>query len=204
VKKTLFAAAWLIVGMLAPCASAQQQPTRTDVVLVDLSHIFQKYAGFTEMEADLKTAVTVAEAEIGKLREDVKKKLADLKLAQKGTPQYQQFQDDITKLQVEINTRVTNGRKDFADQEAKIIYSVYKQVQDEVALFCRRNGVRVALQYKSKSLNEDDFTQVLTKIQQPVLYAEPSVDITNYVLEQLNARYAQRTGGQTPGTGPRR
>jgi Skp family chaperone for outer membrane proteins len=203
VKRTLLVAAWITCGLIASAAQAQQQG-RADVVLVDLSVIFQKYAGVTEMEADLKTAVQVAEAEIGKLREDTRKKLADLKLAQKGTPQYDQLQSDITRLQVEINMRATTGRKELADQEAKIIYGVYKLAQDEVANFCRRNGVRVALQFKSKALNEDDYTQLVAKLQQPVLYAEPSIDITPYVLEQLNARYAQR-GGQAPGApGPRR
>jgi Skp family chaperone for outer membrane proteins len=204
VKKSLLIAA-CVAGFLASAARAQQQPAHTDVVLVDLSLIFQKYAGFTEMRADLQTAVDVAEKEIGRLRDEAKKKLSELKVAQKGTPQHQQLQDDITRLQVEINTRVSNGRKDFAGQEAKIFFSVYKQVQDEVATFCRRQGVRVALQYNSKPLTEDDGAELLQRIQQPVLFAEPTVDITNYVLEQLNARYAQRQGGQTPATGaPRR
>jgi Skp family chaperone for outer membrane proteins len=204
VKKSLLVAACVTCGLIASAAQAQQPP-HADVVLVDLSYIFQKYAGFTEMKADLETAVGVAEAEIGKLRDDAKKKLAELKVAQKGTPQYQQTQDDITRLQVEINTRVASGRKDFADQETKMIYDVYRLVQDEVANFCRRSGVRVALLCKSKSVNEEDVTQVLQKIQQPVLYADPSLDITTYVLDQLNARYAQRQGGRVPGTGaPRR
>ena len=142
-KKSLLVAACMACGLVVSAAQAQQ-PGHTDVVLVDLSLVFQKYAGFTEMEADLQTAVNVAEAEIGRLRDDVKKKLADLKRAEKGTPQYQQIQDDLTRLQVEINTRVANGRKDFADQEAKIIFNVYKLVQDEVANFCRRNGVHKA------------------------------------------------------------
>ena len=74
-----------------------------------------------------------------------------------------------------------------------------------LAAFCRRNGVRVALVYKSKALNDDDFTQIAAKLQQPVLYAEPSIDITAYILEQLNARYAQRGGVQPPGQSvPRR
>jgi len=203
-KKRFLAAACVACCLVASTAQAQQA-SRTDVVLVDLSIIFQKYAGFTEMEADLKTAVQVAEADIAKFREEVKKKYGELKELQKGTPQYQQLQDEIMRLQVEINTRVSTGRKEFADQEAKIIYDVYKLVQDEVANFCRQRGVRVALQYKSKVLNEDDFTQVLAKIQQPVLYAEPAIDITGYVLDQLNARYAQRQGGHAPASAtPRR
>jgi outer membrane protein len=202
VKKTLLLAASLVCGLIA---SAQAQQGRTDVVLVDLTVVFKNYAGITEMKADLNTAVKVAEEEINKMREEARKKLAELKLAQKGTPQWDQLQTDINRLQVEITTRATTGRKELMDQEAKIIYSVYKMVQDEVANFCRRNGVRVALRYESKSLMEDDFTQLAAKLQQPVLYAEPSIDITNYILEQLNARYAQRNGGQVPGTtGPRR
>ena len=65
-KKSLLVAACVTCGLIASAAQAQQSP-RTDVVLVDLSYIFQKYAGFTEMKADLETAVGVAEAEIGKL-----------------------------------------------------------------------------------------------------------------------------------------
>src|SRR5262249_39159805 len=182
-----------------------QQHGQTVVVLVDLSLILQKYTGFTEMKADLQTALQVAENEIVKLRDEAKKKLGELKLAQKGTPQYQQIQDDITRLQVEINTRVQTGRKDLGEQEAKMFLSVYKAVQDEVSTFCRRNGVRVALQYDSKPLTDEEAGQVVQRIQQTVLYAEPSVDITQMVLDQLNARYAQRQGGQAPGTGvPRR
>ncbi len=201
-KNILLMTASIALGLVASVAPAQQQ-ARTDVVLVDLSHIFQKYTGMTEMEADLKTAVQVAATEISNLREEARKKLATLKEAQKGTPQYDQLQTELTRLQVEISTRTTTGRKELADQEAKIIYSVYKLVQDEVANFCRRNGVRVALVHRV--MNEDDFTQIAAKLQQPVLYAEPSIDITTYILDQLNTRYAQRGGGPTPGQGvPRR
>src|SRR5262245_35238208 len=45
VKKSLLFAA-CVAGFLASAAEAQQQPAHTDVVLVDLSLIFQKYAGF--------------------------------------------------------------------------------------------------------------------------------------------------------------
>jgi Skp family chaperone for outer membrane proteins len=204
VKKSLLVAACVACGLAASAARAQQSG-RTDVVLVDLSIIYQKYVGFTEMEADLKTAVHVAETEIVKLREEAKKKLDALKLTQKGTPQYQQVENDLTRLQVEINTRIANGRKDLADQEGKIIYSVYQAVQEEVAAFCRRNGVRVALQYKSGALSDEDVAKVMVRVQQPVLYAEPSIDITQYVLDQLNARYAQRQRGGVPANGvPRR
>ncbi len=201
-KNLLSISAAIALGLVASMAQAQQG--RTDVVLVDLSHIFEKYAGLTEMKADLKTAVQVAETEINKLQEQGRQKLAELKEAQKGTPQYDQIQAEWTRLQVEIRTRTATSRNELAEREAKIIYGVYKQVQDEVANFCRRNGVRVALVYKSKALNEDDFTQIAAKLQQPVLYAEPSIDITAYILEQLNARYAQR-GVQPPGQSvPRR
>jgi Skp family chaperone for outer membrane proteins len=174
------------------------------VVLVDLKHIFDNYTAFTEMKVNLKTDIAVAENDIKARREKVAQMTAQLKQMQKGAPNYQALEEAITKEQTEINLRITQGRRKFATQEAQVAFTIYKAVLEEVAAYCRRNGVRLAMQHDGKPLTEEDQAQVFQALQHQVLYADPSLDITQLILEQLNRRHAARNavpGGQP---GPRR
>jgi Skp family chaperone for outer membrane proteins len=192
VKKIALLTVAVVLFGLASVAQAQQ---RTDVVLVDVNHILKNCTALTEMQADLKTAVAVAENEVKARAENKKQMLEQLKQLQKGTPQYQQLEDAITKETTEINLRLTQGRRKFAQQEAQNFHAVYRSILAEVAAYCRQHGVRLAIKHDGKPLSEEDFANVFQSIQHHVLYADPGIDITQLILEQLNRRHAARNAG---------
>lgn len=176
-----------------------QQNRPCDVVLVDISQIFKNYAGFTEMQADLKTALAVAENDIKRRSEQRKPLVLRLKQLRKGTPEYESLDDAITKQTTEINVLVSQGRRKFATREAQTLLTIYKTILAEVSLYCRSHGVRLALQYNGTPLTESDYPQIYKKIHRRVLYSEPSIDITRVILDRLNRQHSARNAGRPRG-----
>ena len=62
-----------------------QQNRPCDVVLVDVNQIFKNYAGFTEMQADLKASLTVAQNDVKGRTEQRKQSILHLKQLRKGS-----------------------------------------------------------------------------------------------------------------------
>jgi len=206
-KPHIFLAAFACGAMafLSPDALVSAQQRRPDVVLVDVSQIFKNYAGFTEMQADLKAALAVAESDVHRRTEQRKQLVLRLKQLRKGTPKYESLDQTITKQTTEINVLVSQGRRKFATREAQTLLAVYKSILVEVSNYCRTHGVRLALQYNGTPLTDTDYSQIYQKIHRPVLYSDPSIDIPRVIIDRLNRQHSARNAGRTGGAhGPRR
>ncbi len=94
-------------------------------------------------------------------------------------------------------------RREFLEQEAKVYYGIYREIEDSVAVFAERNRIGLVLRYSGDEMKPDDRASVLQGVNRPVVF-QRNLDITQHVLNQLNAGATMPAGaaGVAPPASP--
>lgn len=182
-------ASLLFCGGIVSVAAAQQMPG-IGVALIDIGYIYKHHEGFKAQVAELEKAVNLADIDFKSRGERLRQQAAQLKELPPGSPDYKALETALFKEQQELNTQLTLQRKQFADREAAIYYSVYKEIQDELAFFCQRNRVALVFRFNGEPLDTSNSATVLQQINRDVVYYDKPLDITPIILDQLNRKRA--------------
>jgi outer membrane protein len=188
------------IAAVGSTASAQQVPAGS-VAIIDLSYIFKNHARFKAMTEDMRASVTAAEEELKRRKAEIdalSKRLQELgNDFRKDSPEYKQLDADITKKKIDLNAAIALQKKDFLEKEAKIYYSVYTEISDEVQYFADRNRISLVLRFNGDPASDSDPQEILKQLNKSVVYYNKSIDITPMVLDSINAR----NGGGRPAQG---
>lgn len=164
------------------------------IAVVDVAYIFKNHSRFKQQIDAMKKTVEAADAEVRRDQEDIKKAAEALKSFQPGTPDYKQREADLLKRQGELSLKVSLQKKDFMDQEGRIYFNVSREIDDAVKLLATRNSINLVLRFNGDPIDASDRNDILRGINKPIVFYDPRMDITPYVLQDLNR--------PTNGTGP--
>jgi hypothetical protein len=84
------------------------------------------------------------------------------------------------------------------EQEARVYFGIYREVEDAVINFAQRNRIGLVLRYTSDEMKPEDRNSVLQGVNKPVVFQQ-NLDITSHVLNQLNAGATMPAPGPSPG-----
>jgi Skp family chaperone for outer membrane proteins len=195
----ILAASVLSIGLVAAYGVAQQ-PGRTamrppaaapnvpNIALLDVSAVFKNHSRFKAMMEQMKADVQQAETHVKQDQEAIRKLAEQLQQYRKGTPEYQQLSEAITKRKADLTVKVQLQKDDFLQREAKIYHNVYHEVQQEVDYVAAAHGISVVLRFSGDAVDPAKPETVIRGINRPVVWYAKNLDITPVILERLNAR----------------
>jgi Skp family chaperone for outer membrane proteins len=182
---------------------AAQAGGGTNIALLDVSYIFKNHPRFKSMMDEMKADVEGAEASVNKERDTVRKLIEQLDTYHKGSPDYNAMEKEIAEREANLTVKVQLQRKQFLAQEAKIYFTVYKEVEQEVDYYCSSKNIDLVLRFNGDPVDVDKPDSVLSFINKPVVYYDKSRDITPIILDSLVKRSgAPAAGGNRIGTRP--
>ncbi|OYV81630.1 MAG: hypothetical protein B7Z73_17865 [Planctomycetia bacterium 21-64-5] len=187
----VFLAALAAVHAASPQASAQQRTAMgsqaaPQVALLDLAYIFANHVKFKQLTEALRRDVEAAEAELKNNKAAMQKMVDQLDNYNRGTPEYRQLEEDITKRQAEIQVQVNVQKRDFFEQEAKMYYTVYQEIMEQVRYYSDKHGILLVMRFNGDPLDENDPQGIQKELNKAVLYHNKMIDITPYVLDAVN------------------
>lgn len=191
VLSVLFASGAL--GQAPPSGGATGGGAASGVAIIDLAYVFKNHAGFKQMKGELETAIQTADLEYKTRGQNFQVQAEQLKELKPGSPEFKSLETALIKEQAELNSQITLKRKQFVEQEAKMMYTVYKEILDEVTYYCQRNRVGLVLKFNGDALDMNDPQQVLAQVNKTVVYHDKAVDITPVILDRLNRRRMGQT-----------
>jgi Skp family chaperone for outer membrane proteins len=199
VKKTL-SCVCLAFAILASAALSQataQAPGKggarapiPGVRIIDLKKIFDGYDRFRDQTNFLKKEVEDRENQLKGLREEMKRLDAQRKDVNPSSPEAKDLEGKLVRMDSEHRSQLTLGKKEFLEKEAKIYFDVYREVIDEVKLYCQYEGVQLVLRFNNDAMpTPDDPQGVLKELNKTVVHHDPAIDITKLIMDELNRRY---------------
>jgi Skp family chaperone for outer membrane proteins len=202
----VLAAAGLLVGYLTSLAVGQG-PSRSPVAppmagsriaLLDVTRIFKTHARFKSMMEEMKADVQRAENDVKLKRDQITKAVEDLQATyRKGTPEYKNEEERLANAQAKLAVDVQRQKNDFLQREAKIYNTVYQDILQATNYFCKKNAIDVVIKYSGEPADVERPDTVLAKINQQVVWYDPGVDITDFILQDLNRQPAASPAAAT-------
>lgn len=185
-------AAFLAVLQAAsPEAAAQQRTAPTgqpgpQVALLDLAYIFANHVRFKQLSDALRRDVEAAEAELKNNKAALQKMADQLESYNRGTPEFRQLEEDLAKRNAEIQVQVGVQKRDFFEQEAKMYFSVYQEIMEQVRYYSDKHGILLVMRFNGDPLDENDPQGIQKELNKAVLYHNKMIDITPYILDAVN------------------
>ncbi len=191
------------VTPVRPMAPAARPVTgaRPVVALLDISYVFKNHSHFKAMMNDMKADVEQAEAAVKADANALQRMAQDLANYRKGTPEYKQKSEELTKLRANLSVKVQLQKDEFLQREAEIYYTVYQEVRTLVGYYCQSNGIAMVLKFNGEVGSVNDPGSVVRDINKPVIWYDKALDITPMILQELERRQVGRRPGPAP-TGP--
>ncbi len=184
----------------APAASAS--PGGTNVAVIDIALIFKHHDRFNAAMGDIKKDIEQFEAYVRDEQKKLKAKADELQAYAPSSPEFRTKEGELARLDSELKVQIGLKRKDFLEQEARVYYRVYKEVEQSVGVFAQRYRIGLVLRYNSDDMKEDDRASVLQGVNRAVVW-HGNLDITPQIITDLNRRPFNPADAQkatTPGT----
>jgi len=176
------------------------------VAIIDINRIFKDLVRFKGMTDAMKAEVEQAETQVKAEGEELQNLANQLKEMKPGSPEYKRLDETLTTRNAQLTARIRTQRTEFQQREAQIMYTVYREIVDEVRGFADHNGINLVLRFNGEPPDSSVPQDVLRELNKPVVYYNAQIDITQYVLDSLNRRGgAVSSGAARPQSGvPRR
>jgi Skp family chaperone for outer membrane proteins len=174
-------------GSLASTTEAQNRPSGHNIAVVDVSVIFKEHARFLAATEQFKKDVAAAEARLKEEYEEIKALQAQLAGRQPGSPDYKEMEQRVAKSMADWQLKGQMQKKDLMEAEGRIYFQVYRELDDAVKLFAKRNTIALVLRYASDPVDDpNNRGEIVRGINKSVVYVDPNLDITKHILAELN------------------
>ncbi len=173
------------LNAVAPVAHAQNI-TRSSVAIIDLTYIFENHQRFKVMKQDMQRDVKAAEEELKARRKEMQSLGERLRRFEKGSREYKQLEEELANRSADLNVQVKLQQKQFLEREAKMYYNVYLEILDAVKYYAERNNIQLVLRFNGAPIDNNDPQEVLKELNKAIVWHSRAVDITPYILAQLN------------------
>ena len=165
------------------------------MAIIDLAYIFENHTRFKQMTDELRRDVEAAEAELKSNKTQLQKMVDSLEQWNRTSPEYRALEEDITKRQAELQVQVGMQKRNYYEQEAKIYYSTYKEVMDQVRYYAEKHNILLVMRFQVDPYNENDPQGLQKELNKDILYHNSMIDITPIILEAVNP---PRPNGRQP------
>ncbi len=207
VKKLNRGVAVLALGLMvfAPAGlmskARPQATTGTRVAIVNVGLVFSKYEKAKFYKSELETTLRPFKTEGEKIAENMKKYAAaakDKNVDAKLKDQYEQY---LLKLKRDMEDLDMQARKQIGKKQEDQIIILYKEVTGAIQAFAKSNNYQLVLGYGQQIEGDPYSFANINRMMQGMdlgsatpIYLEGSVDISQAIVDTLNAYYRGGAG----------
>jgi Skp family chaperone for outer membrane proteins len=174
-------------------APAPTKKIDAGIRVIDIERAFKQHVRYNQQLDELKEIAKGMEAEVNKEKVEIQEMDKTLLTLKSGTDERKALDEKILRRKTDLAARTRMKQQELIEKEAKIYYFTYKEIQDEVAVYCRQTGVSIVLQYSSEKVDPNNRTSIMKAMGNPVVHHE-GIDITDKILYYLNPRGSAAKG----------
>ncbi|UCG15506.1 MAG: OmpH family outer membrane protein [Phycisphaerales bacterium] len=193
-----------VVGVVgAGVASASDAADSTNVAVINLSVVFDRYRLTKDLEAKFTTRQRQMEGEAQKQRDEIEVKRQALASFKPGTDDYDTRRDEITKMVIEYQIRTEVKKEQLRESHKQWLLKIYQDVRGAVAAVAKEDGVDLVLTYEEVTADAPDSKALRQQLLlEKVFYFGEKLDLTEKVISRVNADYAGPESIQLGAAGP--
>lgn len=195
----------LLMGLLlpAPIALAAQPPADPRVAVINLARVFDGYAMTKDLEARFEAKRHAIADDAENRRKALEQQIAALEAFDPASKDFAERRDQIMSTQIEYRIWLEVEEIRLKNEHMAWLRVIYDDVRSAVTSLAEQRNLDLVLTYDELSAEVPDSLALRREILlKKVLYFSQRVDLSEMVLEQLNAGYVKRGGAASLNNAP--
>ncbi len=179
-------------------SAAVAQPATPNIAVANLTDIFDRYQLTRDLEQmfDEKRQTIAAEGE--RRRDDIDLKRKTLMDMKPGTADFNQREEALITAEVEFQAWLEIQERHLKGQHMSWLQMIYGHAQGAISKIAAERRIDLVLTYNDKLEQTPDSVAFKQQILlRNVIYANDRVNLTETVIEMLDAEYQRRGGAAT-------
>ena len=165
---------------------------------IDMDRVFKEYKKVKFAGDQLQNDVKAKQGELGKLMAQGRQVAQEMETLAPGSGTFKEKEAAMTRLKAQVESERELAQADFARREADALATIYKEVQAMTAAVARQKGLTYVMKTSAEPITASEPNSVIAAMNRAVVYCDPSMDITNIVVYNLNLVYEKQLGAQAP------
>jgi hypothetical protein len=150
-----------------------------------LGFIFKNHVGFSNDRKAFKQKTDALKAAVEQQNKYLSEQSDKLKAMPPGSAETKRFEEQLAKQASEYQVQTGLQRKSLMEEEAKLYYQTYMDVQVAVESICAQHGIQLVLRYDREKIDPTNSEAIKRGILNSVIY-QSRLDITDMVLRATN------------------
>jgi Skp family chaperone for outer membrane proteins len=166
-------------------AGAARAPSGTNVAVVDVGFIFKNATRFKQSMDDIKNDDERFKQEMTAKQEAMQADMQNLQKMGKASTEYKILEERIAGDQTKLRLDMARKQKERIEQEAKIYFNAYRELEEHINKFATTYGIDLVLRFNAEEMDPSQPESVLNGINRFVVY-QRDLNITGHILDQMN------------------
>lgn len=180
---------WRVSGGLATAAPAAPAPAAapTSVAAVDVKELLENYQRAKDLKETLNKRQKQLQDEATKRKQAFESINDDLKGLKEGSPEFEKRVNEQRRMAIEADSWIKFESQLLEADSHRLFRALYEDIRKMTALVAQEQGYKIVL-FAEHTMGRSNTTSDLAAMieNRKVLYADPSVDLTEVVLRKLN------------------
>jgi outer membrane protein len=177
--------------------AARPAPVPPVIGTIDLDAVFKNYEKVKVSSEEFRAAAMSKKNELMKIQADAQQVAEMLAKLQPGTEDFKKHENKVTELKARYEAGRESAEREFAAREAEAMATLYREIQAMVGRVAKWRKMTYVVKVSNQPISGSNPNSVMAAMANTMVYADPSNDITNDVVYNLNRMY-KATGGSTP------
>ncbi len=179
----------------APAPAAQPKPLL--IGSIDMDRVLKDYDKFKVANETIKTESLERYRQLMTLANEGKAEQEKHGRFAPGSADQKRCEDRMTQIKAQIEALRENSQREFEQKEAESMATIYNEIAGMTKSVAKQRGMTFVVKYSDTPATGSEPNSVVAAMSRTMLYADPSVDITDAVVKYLNYYYNQ-SGGPAP------
>lgn len=178
-------------------AGAPRQARPHQIGLIDMAYVFNNYQKFKDLQEGVQAGLKSTQDQAQKLIDQMKAEGERIKSGEikQDSPEYRQIEAKLIGFQAQLDAMGKVAQADNLRKEAEIYKQIYLEVQENIKIYANAYGYTLIIRFDRENVADStDPQQVLQRLTRQVVYHRSEDDLTEVILNHMNAQYAKTSG----------
>jgi Skp family chaperone for outer membrane proteins len=184
----------------SPTTAATRPPAPVAPIIgtVDIESVFNNYEKVKGLNKEFSMAMADKKKELMKILSEAQSEAEMLAKLAPGTEDYKRHENRVTELKARHEAGRESAEREFTQRQAEMMAILYKEVQAMVTKIAKWRQMNYVVKVSNQPVSGANPNSVMAAISSTMVYADPTNDITNDVIHNLNRFYKSTLPAASP------
>jgi Skp family chaperone for outer membrane proteins len=171
----------------------EARPAAAAIGSIDLEAVFKRAENVVARHKELETLRSTRTNQVMKMESDVQDEIALLSKFVPDSEDYKKHEIRATDLKARFQAARDQMNHELDRRQSESAASLYKEIQDTVGALAKAKGLTYIVKVAPSPGPSSKHSEVLSALNNSVVYADPKNDLTEEVIAALNRQFTSGT-----------